>query len=142
MACNLAEQGDIAESKATEVATLVVKPELPLEIASRLYREVEKGAQTFDRILSEMEDADVSDELLEAADALADLWGQLSIASANKLRERQGLPPIMLRIVANSQQTAVNAGMKGFHATVHVLVTDASGDARTLPFDGRFLLPG
>ncbi|PLU80435.1 hypothetical protein BMJ22_17970, partial [Sinorhizobium medicae] len=24
----------------------------------------------------------------------------------------------------------------------HVLVTDASGDARTLPFDGRFLLPG
>ncbi|MDX0567243.1 hypothetical protein [Sinorhizobium medicae] len=93
----LAEQGDIAESKATEVATLVVKPELPLEIASRLYREVEKGAQTFDPILSDMEDADVSDELLEAADALADLWGQLSIASANKLRELQGLPPIMMR---------------------------------------------
>lgn len=60
----LAEQGDIAKSKATEVATLVAKPELPLEIASRLYRDVEKGAQTFDRILSDMEDADVSDELL------------------------------------------------------------------------------
>lgn len=62
----LAEQGDIAKRKATEVATLVVKPELPLEIASRLYRDVEKGAQTFDRILSDMEDADASDELLEA----------------------------------------------------------------------------
>lgn len=37
----LAEQGDIAKSKATEVATLVVKPELPLEIASRLHRDVE-----------------------------------------------------------------------------------------------------
>lgn len=93
----LAEQGDIAKSKATEVATLVVKPELPLEIASRLYRDVEKGAQTFDRILSDMEDADVSDELLEAADALAELWTQLSVASANKLRELQGLPPIMMR---------------------------------------------
>lgn len=42
----LAEQGDIAKRKATEVATLVVKPDLPLEIASRLYREVEKGAQS------------------------------------------------------------------------------------------------
>lgn len=92
----LAEQGDIAKSKATEVATLVVKPELPLEIASRLYRDVEKGAQTFDRILSDMEDADVSDELLEAADTLAELWSQLSIASANKLRELQGLPPITM----------------------------------------------
>lgn len=89
----LAEQGDIAKSKATEVAALVVKPELPLEIASRLYRDVDKGAQTFDRILSDMEDADVSDELLEAADALAELWGQLSVASANKLRELQGWPP-------------------------------------------------
>ncbi|RVH79544.1 hypothetical protein CN204_27730 [Sinorhizobium meliloti] len=92
----LAEQGDIAKSKATEVATLVVKPELPLEIASRLYRDIEKGAQTFDRILSDMEDADVSDERLEAADTLAELWSQLSIASANKLRELQGLPPIMM----------------------------------------------
>ncbi|RVM15075.1 hypothetical protein [Sinorhizobium meliloti] len=92
----LAEQGDIAKRKATEVATLVVKPDLPLEIASRLYREVEKGAQTFDRILSDMEDADVSDELLEAADALAELWSQLSVASANKLRQLQGLPPITM----------------------------------------------
>jgi len=92
----LAEQGDIAKRKATEVATLVVKPELPLEIASRLYRDVEKGAQTFDRILSDMEDADVSDELLQAADALAELWSQLSVASANKLREMQGLPPITM----------------------------------------------
>lgn len=92
----LAEQGDIAKSKATEVATLVVKPELPLEIASRLYRNVEKGAQSFDRILSDIEDADVSDELLEAADALAELWSQLSVASANKLRELQGLPPITM----------------------------------------------
>ncbi|MCM5689483.1 hypothetical protein CN140_02430 [Sinorhizobium meliloti] len=92
----MAEQGDIAKSKATEVATLVVKPELPLEIASRLYRDVEKGAQTFDRILSDMEDADVSDELLQAADALAELWSQLSAALANKLRELQGLPPITM----------------------------------------------
>ncbi|MDX0615175.1 hypothetical protein GOD03_11840 [Sinorhizobium medicae] len=92
----LAEQGDIAKRKATEVATLVVKPDLPLEIASRLYREVEKGAQTFDRILSDMEDADVSDELLEAADALAELWSQLSVASASKLRDLQGLPPITM----------------------------------------------
>ncbi|MHC2543516.1 hypothetical protein ACVINY_004228 [Sinorhizobium meliloti] len=92
----LAEQGDIAKSKATEVATLVVKPELPLEIASRLYRDVEKGAQTFDRILSDMEDADVSDELLQAADALAELWSQLSVALANKLRELQSLPPITM----------------------------------------------
>lgn len=74
----------------------MVKPELPLEIASRLYRDIEKGAQTFDRILSDMEDADVSDERLEAADTLAELWSQLSIASANKLRELQGLPPIMM----------------------------------------------
>ncbi|WP_322883152.1 hypothetical protein U8C37_07015 [Sinorhizobium medicae] len=92
----LAEQGDIAKRKATEVATLVVKPELPLEIASRLYRDVEKGAQTFDRILSDMEDANVSDELLEATDTLAELWSQLSVASANKLRELQGLPPITM----------------------------------------------
>lgn len=43
-----------------------------------------------------MEDADVSDELLEAADALAELWSQLSVASASKLRDLQGLPPITM----------------------------------------------
>ncbi|MBP1885014.1 hypothetical protein [Sinorhizobium mexicanum] len=92
----LAEQGEIAKSKAREVATLVVKPELPIEVASQLYRDVEKGAQAFDRILSDMEDADVEDTILEAADTLADLWSRLSVASANKIRELQGLPPITM----------------------------------------------
>ncbi|SCW72978.1 hypothetical protein SAMN02927900_04233 [Rhizobium mongolense subsp. loessense] len=100
----LAEQGDIAKSKEVQVTTLLAMPSLPIEMATLLYSDVEKGAQAFGRILSEMENADIDDELLEAADTLADIWSRLSVASVNKVRELQGLPVITGQRAINSRR--------------------------------------
>jgi len=62
--------------------------------ASRLYRVVEQGAQTFDRIIDEMQEYNLDDDLTEAAETIADMWTNLSVATANKLRVIQGLAPI------------------------------------------------
>nr|WP_234895872.1 hypothetical protein [Sinorhizobium meliloti] len=97
MACNIGRARGFREKQSDRGGNARAETRPPLEIASKLYRDVEEGAQAFDRILSDMDEADVSHELLEAADTLAELWSQLSVASANKLRELQGLPPIMIR---------------------------------------------
>ena len=90
----LQEQADFATQIAEDVKQTLKMPDLTATQAARLYRVVEDGAQTFDRIVEEMEQHDIDASLTEAADTIADMWTNLSIATANRLRVLQGLEPI------------------------------------------------
>jgi hypothetical protein len=90
----LQDQADFVTQIAADVAQTLDIPNLSATQAARLYRVVEQGAQTFDRILEEMDQHDLDDELSDAADTIADTWANLSIGAANKLRTIQGLEPI------------------------------------------------
>ena len=90
----LQEQADFAKQIADDVTHTLEIADLSSAQAARLYRVVEQGAQTFDRIIEEMEQHDIDDDLIEAAETIADIWTDLSVTTANKLRVTQGLAPI------------------------------------------------
>ncbi|ATU90708.1 hypothetical protein [Phyllobacterium zundukense] len=90
----LQEQADFATQIAEDVNQTLDLPDLTPGQASRLYRTVEQGAQTFDRIIDEMEQHDLDVSLTAAAETIADVWTNLSVATANKVRVLQGLAPI------------------------------------------------
>ena len=91
----LQEQAEFVRQIADDVTQTLDIPDLTAAQASRLYHVVEQGAQTFDRIIEEMEQHDVvDDDLTEAAETIADMWTNLSVTTANKLRAMQGLAPI------------------------------------------------
>lgn len=90
----LKEHGDLANRVATDVPIALGDPSLTIDQASRLYRVVETGAQDFDSIVELMQEEDLDESFYEAADALEDIWAELSVATANKVRTMQGLAPI------------------------------------------------
>lgn len=90
----LQEQTDFATQIAEEVKQTLSISNLTATQASRLYRVVEQGALSFDRMLDEMDQHDMDASLSQAADAIADIWTSLSISAANRLRSLQGLGPI------------------------------------------------
>ncbi len=91
----LQEQATFANQIAEDVKQTLQLPDLTVAQAGRLYRVVEQGAQTFDRIMDEMEGRDdVEDELRDHAETIADMWTNLSVTTANKVRAMQGLKPI------------------------------------------------
>ncbi|MBZ9605826.1 hypothetical protein [Phyllobacterium chamaecytisi] len=91
----LQEQADFAKQIADDVTQTLEIADLSAAQAARLYRVVEQGAQTFDRIIEEMEQHDdIDDDLTQAAETIADIWTNLSVTTANKLRVMQGLAPI------------------------------------------------
>lgn len=90
----LQEQAEFVTQIAEDVNQTLALPELTSTQASRLYHVVEQGAQTFDRIIEEMEGHDLDDDLTDAAETIADMWTNLSVATANKVRVMQGLAPI------------------------------------------------
>ena len=95
----LQEQAEFAKQKQT-----LDMPDLTVAQLSRLYRVVEQGAQTFDRIIEEMEQHDVEDvDLTDAAETIADTWTNLSVTAANKLRTSQGLEPIRIADDTNNE---------------------------------------
>lgn len=79
---------------AKDVAKALDAPDLTIEQASRLYRMVELGAQDFDRIAEFMNEHDLEESFIDAADTIEDTWTNLSVATANKLRTMRGLDPI------------------------------------------------
>lgn len=93
----LREQGVLAERVAATMTRAHADPNLTLDQASRIYRIVEQGAQDFDQIVEEMDDHDLDDTLYDAAEALEDIWSNLSVAAANKVRTIQGLAAIKIR---------------------------------------------
>lgn len=90
----LREQGDIAKRLAKDVPMALSDTSLTLDQASRLNGIVENGSKAFDRIVVDMQEHDLDASLFEAADALENIWCELSVATANKVRSMQGLTPI------------------------------------------------
>jgi hypothetical protein len=90
----LQEQADFAKEIADDVAKTLDNPHLTISQAFRLYRTVEQGAQTFDRIIDEMQQHGLEDELIDVADNIADTWTDLSLTAINKLRALQGLAQV------------------------------------------------
>lgn len=90
----LQEQADFAQQIAEDVKQTLEIANLTTSQASRLYHVVEQGAQTFDHIIEEMDKLNLDDDLTGAADTIADVWTELSVTTANKLRAMQGLQPI------------------------------------------------
>lgn len=90
----LTAAGEIAKQAAIDMPKQLAAEDLTVLEASRLYSETERKAQAMDRLIEKMADEDVDDALLEAAEALQDIWDSLSIAAVNRLREMQGLPPV------------------------------------------------
>jgi hypothetical protein len=92
----LQEQAEFARQIADDVTQTLQIADLSAAQAARLFRVVEQGAQTFDRIIEDMGQHDIDDDLIEAAETIADVWTNLSVTTANKLRVMQGLAPIAL----------------------------------------------
>lgn len=86
--------GEIAKQAAIDVPKQLAAADLTVVEASRLYTETERNAQAMDDLVDKMAEEDLDEALQEAAEALQDIWGGLSIAAVNRLRELQGLPPI------------------------------------------------
>lgn len=90
----LQEQADLVMEVAKDVANALDASDLTIEQASRLYRMVELGAQDFDRIVEFMNEGDLEESFLDAAETIEDTWTNLSVATANRLRLMRGLDPI------------------------------------------------
>ena len=90
----LQEQAEFVRQVTEDVFQTLDLPDLTTAQVSRLGRVVEQGAQTFDRIMEEMEQHDLDDDLTEAAETIANAWTNLAVATANRLRVMQGLAPI------------------------------------------------
>ena len=87
----LQEQAESVTRIAGDVTRTLELPQVTDVQVSRLFRVVEQGASTFNRIMEEMEQDDgVDEDLFEAAADIADTWTNLSISTANKLRSLQG----------------------------------------------------
>ncbi|WP_457300458.1 hypothetical protein [Phyllobacterium sp. P5_D12] len=91
----LQEQAEFANQIADDVKQALEIPDLSVAQATRLYRVVEQGVQTFDRIMEQMKSAsDIEDDLRDGAGSIADVWTNLSVTTVNKVRSMQGLSPI------------------------------------------------
>ncbi|WMT88654.1 hypothetical protein NO932_08630 [Pelagibacterium sp. 26DY04] len=90
----LKKHGDLAQSFAHKVAEVLKDDTLTIDQASKLYRTVSAGAQTFDDFSSEMDEYDLHESMFEAAEAIESIWDKLTVAVANRVRTMQGLEPI------------------------------------------------
>jgi hypothetical protein len=87
-------QADLVLEISTEISKALDASDLTIEQASRLYRKVEQGARDLDAIVEIMDEHDVEDAFLEAAEIIEDAWTNISVATANRLRTMRGLEPI------------------------------------------------
>lgn len=83
----LQEQAAIATKMAQDVAQLLSVADLTATQASQAYRMVEKCAQSFDQFVELMEEHDLDPQFFKVAEGIEDMWSQLSVASAAKVRE-------------------------------------------------------
>lgn len=90
----LQEQADLVTDVAKDVDNALAASDLSVEQASRLYKMVESGAQDFDRIVELMNEHDLDESFIDAAETIEDTWTNLSVATANRLRVMRGLEPI------------------------------------------------
>ena len=90
---------EMTKEMASEVPKALADPDLTLEMASSLHSAVEKLAQKFESFFGEMEECDLDENLFDenffkVAESLEDIWDNLAVETANKVRTMQGLKPI------------------------------------------------
>ena len=89
---------------AKDAALTLDRPDISVVQVSRLLLSVEEGASRFDRILNEMDDADVDDELFETGATIADTWTSLTVMTANRVRTMSGFKPVEVAAEENGDQ--------------------------------------
>jgi hypothetical protein len=77
---------DLIGKLVQEVPKALARPSLTLEQAERLQAVIEKGAHDFDELLQIMDQTDVDEQYLEAAEKLARTWQRLSSEAEDKVR--------------------------------------------------------
>lgn len=92
----LREQGDLAQRIADKTVMALEAPDLTEQQASQIYKLVVKGSNDFDQFVEKLEEADIDedlyDALIEACDAIEDVWARLVVGVANWSRAKKGLP--------------------------------------------------
>jgi predicted trehalose synthase len=83
----LKERGDIAKEIIRNVPPMLADPALTLDQATRLYHLLEQRAQEAEELAHALDQAEQSDELIEAAEALEDVFSDLAAAAAEKMIE-------------------------------------------------------
>lgn len=86
----LRENGALATKMSKEVPPVLSDPGLTLEHATRLFQSLDKHCRQAEQMLIRMEDADLPDELYEAAETLVDLWDDLARAASERMLELGG----------------------------------------------------
>ena len=91
----LKEAGILIQKTEADARKLIASETLSIEHATRLLDAVNELSDDFDEVIADLEaDEGVDDELLEAAIAIEELWGELTLACLNKVRVLRGMPPI------------------------------------------------
>lgn len=87
----LKEAGIIARKTEADTLELISGDKLSLDHGLRLLDAIEQAADDFDELIAEMryEEASLDPELMEAAEAIEDLWSDLTLACLNKIRALQ-----------------------------------------------------
>jgi hypothetical protein len=88
------KHGDIAKGIADGITQALCDPNTTIDQLSQLYKLVVRCGRDVERTAEEMGEYDVDDALYEALEALDDIWSELIVAVANKIRVMQGLKPI------------------------------------------------
>lgn len=86
----LREQGRFAARMSRDVPAALGDPQLSLDEAAQLHRTVENCASSFDAILLEMERARLEKEYFRAAETVSQLWADMSVMAADKVRALRG----------------------------------------------------
>lgn len=77
--------GELANDLTRTVPKALAEPTLTLDQATRLFQIVERHTKIVERLVSDLQDADVDESLLDAADALDDIMAELAEACANRM---------------------------------------------------------
>lgn len=77
--------GELTKEMARTVSSALSDPLLTLQAATSLYQAVERHAKIVERLVADLEDEDVDESLVDAADALDDIMTELAAASAERM---------------------------------------------------------
>ncbi|SFZ81811.1 hypothetical protein SAMN02983003_0705 [Devosia enhydra] len=83
----LDERGRIAKQLVTDVPPALNSPAMTHDQAVAIYQGLEKHAQAADALLQDIEDDDQPDEVIAAAEALADIYSDLAAAAVERMAE-------------------------------------------------------
>lgn len=82
----LQDEADNVDEMTESMAALLSSPDVTQEQISRAYNAVEGAARRFEHFVTDLEEQDVDDAVLEAAETIQDKWDALSVRVGGHLR--------------------------------------------------------